>query len=292
MILVDFNNTMISALFANVGFGATMEDITEHVIRSIVFDQIKSLRRKFKNEYGEIVLCCESGRSWRKEVFPYYKASRKKTREESKVDWQFVNETFTKVQDEIAEHFRYKVMRVKYAEADDVIAAIAMHHGAEIGDGEEKILIISSDKDFIQLQTYSNVSQWWSSKGFIVHSDPIGHLNDLIVTGDRIDGIPNVLSEDNCFVVGKRQTVMSPKRKNTLLESMKTGQYPHEFADAARKVVRNTILIDFRKIPKHIHASIIEEYGRDCGAPKTRLFDYFFKNGLRNHLEDISEFVR
>lgn len=267
-----------------------MDDYDVEMLRATIMRQIRSIRVKFKKEYGELVLCCESGSNWRKEVFPYYKARRAKKRETQKLDWKVINADFRMIQDEIEEHFPYKVVKVPYAEGDDVVAALAMRYGAELGDGEEKILIVSNDKDFGQLQMFSNVRQWYSAKGFIEHSNPELYLKELIISGDSGDDVPNALSEDNCFMVGKRQTVMTPKRKAILLNAMDTGVFPEGFEVAKRRIMRNAILIDFRKIPKHIIRKIHEEYDRERESPKGRLFDYFFKHGLRNQLEDIKDY--
>jgi hypothetical protein len=164
--------------------------------------------RQFKTKYGEIVVACDSKRYWRRDVFPFYKAHRKKDREKSEFDWHLIFETIHKIRDELKENFPYKVIDVEGAEADDVIAVLAGRMAPH-----EEILILSSDKDFVQLQKYPNVTQYSPIlKRFVKTDDPLGYIKEHIIRGDKGDGIPNFLSPDNTFVAGERQKVINSKK--------------------------------------------------------------------------------
>ena len=290
MILIDYSQMVLSNFFVQVGGSPTMEDVDESAIRNMVMNSIRKLRNNFKKEYGELVFCCDNGKSWRKEVFPYYKASRAKSRQESNLDWKVLYGIFDKIKEEIRETFPYKMIDIKGVEADDIIGTITHKYGVMLGDGEEKILIASSDKDFIQLHIYSNVSQWANAQGkWIVNSDPELYLQEHILKGDAGDGIPNVLSEGNVFVTGTRQTVMSKKRLDILKNAMVTRKYPSEFEHVEDRIERNRMLIDLTKTPDHIKDSILEEYQKD-NVPSKKIFNYFFEHGLKNQMENIADF--
>ena len=84
-----------------------------------------------------------------------------------------------------------------------------------------KVLILSGDKDFIQLHNdrikqYNTVLNKFVGKG----ENPIIYIREHILKGDRSDGILNILSDDNVFVEGRRQTPLSKKEDRGMV-SMK-----------------------------------------------------------------------
>ena len=197
MILVDYSQVAIASIMAQTR-GENTPD--EDLVRHIILNNIRLIRNKFKNDYGEIVLCCDAGNYWRKDIFPHYKASRKTKQQKSDFDWNALFNILGKVREEIREFFPYKVLNVERCEADDVIATIAKRAAESFP--VEDVLIVSSDKDFQQLQKHGNVKQWNPiKKAFVKCSDPEKFLQDLIIRGDSGDGVPNSLSDDDCFVV-------------------------------------------------------------------------------------------
>ena len=221
MILVDLNQVMISNLMGQLHSSRTNE-VDEDLLRHMVRNGIRSYRNKFSEEYGELVICCDDTNNWRKDSFPYYKAHRKTNRDESDLDWPNIFNCLNAIRDELKEFFPYKHIRVNRCEADDIIGTICHQEGVAMGDGKEKILILSGDKDFIQLQVYSNVSQYDPvRKKMVKHNDPAQYLLEHIAKGDRGDGIPNALSADDTFVSGGRQ---KPMRANRLEEILSVVQ--------------------------------------------------------------------
>jgi len=207
MVLVDFNQIVISNFMMQVG-AHTNIPLDESMLRHMILNTIRHYRQKFTEQYGELVICCDSKKYWRKEVFPFYKAGRKKDRQASGVDWNTMFSTLDKVRQELIDVFPYKTIMIEGAEADDIIGTIARH------ERDEKILILSSDKDFIQLHVNSNVEQYSPVlKKFVRHENPAIYLKEHIIKGDRGDGIPNINSPDGVFVDGGRQ---KPVRKNIL----------------------------------------------------------------------------
>lgn len=283
MIIVDLNQTMISNFMAQIG-NHTNIPIEEDLLRHMILNSIRSYNAKFKAEYGEMVIACDDKRYWRRELFPYYKANRKKAREKSEIDWNAVFEILNKVRDELKEYFPYRVIQIDTAEADDVIGTLCH----EFGNTGEPILIISGDKDFKQLQSYMNVKQYDPvRKRWLEERDPDKYLKEHILRGDQGDGVPNFLSKDDTFVVNGRQ---KPLRSNKL--SIWLDQEPEVFCDETmlRNFKRNQQLVDLSMIPQHIKTKVMESYKAQSGKGRDKLFNYFVDKRLKNLLTDIGQF--
>mgnify|MGYP007083429941 CR=1 FL=1 len=208
MIIVDLSQVMISNLMVQLG-NHTNTELEEDLLRHMILNSIRSYNQKFKNEYGEMIIACDAGNNWRREVFPYYKANRRKNREKSELNWAQIFDTLSKVREELKEYFPYRVIQIDTAEADDIIGTL-VH---KFGNTSEKILVLSGDKDFVQLQRYMNVKQYDPvQKKWRTTNDPDRFIREHIMRGDTGDGVPNFLSADNTFVIGGRQKPISQKK--------------------------------------------------------------------------------
>ena len=162
--------------------------VEEGMVRHMVLNAIRSYKQKFSHEYGEMIIACDNTNYWRKQIFPYYKANRKKAIEKSELNWKDIFECMNKIRAELKEFFPYKVIDVESAEADDIIGTLTREFSSELNNGV-KILILSGDKDFIQLHVYPNVSQYDPvRKKWIKHEDPERFLHEHILKGDAGDG--------------------------------------------------------------------------------------------------------
>jgi hypothetical protein len=288
MILLDLNQVMISNLMMQPGIASG--GIDENLIRHMVLNSIRMYNVKFKAEYGDLVICADDKKYWRKDLFPYYKAARKKSREDSPYDWNLIFETLNRVRDEIRENFPYKVIQIDKTEADDVIGTICINYGVELRNSQsEKILILSSDKDFMQLQKFANVDQYSPmGKKFLKTSEPIKFLKEHILKGDRGDGIPNILSSDDTFITEARQKPVTEKKLNTWV-----AQKPEDFCDASmlRNYQRNESLIDLSKVPSEYTDRILTAYRSPKEVKgKDKVLNYFIKNRMKQLMEHIQEF--
>jgi hypothetical protein len=272
---------MISNYMTQIG-NHTNIAVDENLFRHMVLNSIRSINKKFSQEYGYIVIACDSARSWRKEIFPYYKANRKKARENSELDWSVVFNSLNKVREELKEFFPYRVIQVEHAEADDIIGSLVDEfHGLPI-------LIVSGDKDFVQLQCYMNVKQYDPvRKRFITHNNPAQFVREHIIKGDMGDGVPNFLSPDNSYVVGVRQ---KPIRSKKLSEWV--SMEPEQFCDETmlRNYKRNQQLVDLQFVPKNIREETIRQYNAQSGKDRAKLFNYFVEHKLKNLIESIGDF--
>ena len=268
------------------------QEVDDTLIRHLVLNNLRYYRSRFNDEFGELVICCDSKHYWRRDYFPNYKANRKKDRASSGYDWDFIFTTLNGIRDEIKEHFPYKVLEVYGAEADDIIATLIKN---EYNDPDT--IIISSDKDFIQLhglhvKQYSPVS-----KKFVNGTVPQDYLREHIIKGDRSDGVPNVLSPDDTFTESKRQKPIRKTMLITLTEAMEKWEPKDLFQLAkcnrdtwVRNWQRNETLIDLNKIPDDIRNEILREFKDTQTGDRSKLFNYFVEHKLNNLIQSIGDF--
>jgi len=285
MIIVDMNQVMISNIMKQIGNHTNMV-FEEDLVRHMVLNSLRSYRQKFVREYGELVLCFDNKGSWRRDVYPYYKANRKKDRDKSEINWQRLFEIMNTIRSELETYFPYKIILSEKAEADDIIGTLCNEYGTLLNNSSsESILILSGDKDFIQLQKYANVKQYNPVlKKFIIHNNPESYLKEHILIGDRSDGIPNALSPDDCFVMNKRQKVLTQKRKDLYLNSEEI----HDDIKYGWK--RNEMLIDLTFTPAKIQKEILNKYNDNNLNDRSKLFGYFVEYKLKNLLNSIGDF--
>lgn len=289
VIIIDYSQVCVAGILA---FSSDLKKGTEmekkNLIRHVVLSSIKSYKKKYHKQYGDIVIACDSRNYWRRDFFPNYKGMRKKAREESDLDWTFIFETLNELKVDLAEYFQYKVINVDKCEADDVIAVLTMNT-QEFGNYED-VLIVSSDKDFKQLQQYENVAQFSPMlKKLIKINKKELHawMMEHVVKGDSGDGIPNILSSDDVFMNGERQKPVSAKR---LQEFIDNGFLACKNDDERRNYQRNITLVDFKFIPEEIKNAVLEAYEVPVKGSKQAIMNYLIKNRCRLLLEEIEEF--
>ena len=283
-IMVDLNQVLISNLMQHLKHITKSHEMNEDLIRHMSINTIRSNVKQFKSKYPNVILCCDNKKYWRKEFFPFYKSQRKHDREASGLDWHLIFDTLNKIRDEFKESFPYKVLDVESAEADDIIAVLTARLSAH-----GSVLILSSDKDFGQLQKYPNVTQYSPIlKRFIKIDNPTTFIREHIIKGDRGDGIPNFLSADNTFAVGERQKVINSKK---LQEWVNQDAETFCTTDVMlRGYKRNQTLVDFDYIPNDIQRKIVEAFDETKPATKEKMLNYFIEKGLKVMIESVSDF--
>ena len=282
MIIFDFNQVAISNLMEQIG--SSKAPVDETLVRHMILNTIRTYVKKYKESHGpEVIIACDNRHYWRREIFPFYKASRKKNREASGHDWSSIFDCLGKIKQELKDYSPYKVLDIDTCEADDIIAVLAMKYSST-----QKIMILSSDKDFAQLQKFPNVEQYSPIlKKNIKEPLPAAQLKQLIIRGDKGDGIPNILSADNCIVEGVRQKAITEAK---IIGWM--NQSPEEFCndEMMRNFKRNEMLIDLTKIPESLKETILDTYETAKGKNKQEFMNYMIANRLKNLIEVIDEF--
>ena len=285
MIIVDLNQIMISNLMVQIN-GRNAVELSEDLVRHMVLNSLRAHKKRFR-DYGEMIIACDSGNVWRREVFPNYKAGRKKVRDKSGHDWTTIFEIMSKIKNELKEHMPYKVIELDTAEADDIIAVLVKKYI------NQKILILSGDKDFIQLHNnrvkqYNPVLSKFVGQG----ETPSIYIKEHILKGDRSDGIPNVLSDDNVFVEGRRQKPLTKKKIESWFDRMElTLEDSPTFTEEEQKNYdRNRKLIDLSLIPPELEAKIYNEFDEVKVAHRSKILNYFITRKLKTLIEVIDEF--
>jgi len=282
MILLDYSQIALSNIIVQ-----KLND--ENMIRHMVLNSIRMYNKRYRKEYGQMVICADGMNTWRRQYFPEYKGMRRKGKEESTMDWNEIFRIVNLIREEIQENLPYKVLHMEGCEADDIIGALAIRT-QEFGQGEP-VMVVSSDKDFIQLQKYNNVKQWSPiQKKAVTDKNPRNYLFNHIMRGDAGDGIPNVLSRDDTFMVeGLKQTPLRQTRIDEWLEKSDDlkGAMPE---DLYRNYQRNKTLIDLNEIPQHIQESIINKYDDQKLPMKMKVLNYLIKKRCTNLIECVEEF--
>ena len=287
MILLDLNQVIIANLMQHFNFSAKGAKVNEPLVRHMVLNSIRSYNQQFGTKYGGIVVCCDNRQYWRGRVFPYYKMHRKKDRDASEFNWNEIFTCLNKVKEELKENAPFHVLEVQGAEADDIIA-IMCRQLAVLGS---PTLIISSDKDFLQLKRYRHVDQYSPfHKRFLSVADPEKFLKEHILRGDKGDGIPNFLTPDAAIINGERQKSLNKKKMDDWLE-----QNPNDFCttDSMKSgYERNALLIDFDMIPSDIADSIRQAFLNTKVQTMSKFMSYMAANKLKSLLEVVDDFRR
>ena len=297
MILVDYSQVALAAILTFQRELKGTESEVKNLIRHVTLSTLKSYKKKYGKEYGELVICCDGRKYWRKEFFEFYKGMRKSNRDKSDLDWKLIFDTLSEMREDISQHFPYHVMHIDRAEADDIIAVMTQYlqENLLIQEGlveePQKILILSSDKDFKQLQLYPTVKQWSPmQKKYITATkkEIVEHKIEHIVKGDTGDGVPNILSKDDVFMKGERQKPVSAKR---LQEFFDNGFTACRNDEERRNWHRNTTLVDFDHIPPDVKESIIVSYiSSKPKGDKMSIMNYLMEHRCRLLLDEIEDF--
>ena len=283
MTIIDYSGIAVAAIFSQ----DRPEEIQEGLIRHMILNQIRRYNLQFREEYGQTIIACDGG-SWRKDVYEYYKAKRKTSRDESPLDWGEFFRLINMVRDEIKEHFPYPVIQVDKAEADDIIA-ILTKNTQEFGK-HEPVVIVSADKDFLQLQRYKNVKQYSpNKKGFISVEDGEFQRFDHVCRGCGGDGVPNTQSADNAIVDGIRQTPMRKKKIQEWYENRDNLESVMD-TETYRNFQRNQMLIDFDFIPNDMVDKINEEIEKASNTKAKGILNYLITKRCSMLVEAASDF--
>ena len=284
MIIVDYSGIALASIIIN-------KTNDEDMIRHMILNSLRMYHKRYKNEYGEMVLAVDAANNWRRSVFPQYKASRKKNRKESTFDWNEAFRLLNLVREEIAENFPYKVIKVDKCEADDVIGTLVVKKST-IQFNTEKIMIVSSDRDFLQLQRFPNVKQFSPLlKKELKENNARYYLFNHIIRGDKGDGVPNILSNDDTFVEGFRQTPMSQKKVDGIIEDLEQGELLYA-ASWYRNYLRNERLIALSETPEELKTEIINTYEKQDPWPnKGKVLPYLIAKRCNNLIESVQEFI-
>jgi hypothetical protein len=287
MIIIDVSNIAYAAFFQHMAMQKSAP-LHEGMLRHLILNSLRSNVAKFRRDYAKtpasVVLAFDSPTYWRRDLFPHYKANRKAIKAASPLDWIAVRTSMDLILGELKTSVPYKSICVEGAEADDIIGTLA-----PLVATTEKVMIISGDKDFPQLQAHENVSQWAPVlKKFIIEQAPAMQLKQLIIRGDKDDGIPNILSPDDVFVSGGRQRPIS---QHKLIQWLIKDR-PEDFCDdlMLRNFYRNQKLIDLSFIPAALQQNIVTQFHETVCPTRATFLKYLTQKQLGQLLSHLDEF--
>ena len=288
MILIDYSQVAISNIAVQLAMSKDKNVLSIPMVRHMILNSIRGYVHRFKNDYpGEVVICVDGPDPWRRDIFEQYKAKRREGRNNDDKDWESVFGLIHTIKEEIRDNFPYKVVQLDKVEADDIIAVICKKHH------DRKILIVSGDKDFQQLQKYPNIFQYSPTKKHFIETDsPQEYIYEHILKGDTSDGVPNFLSPDDTFVNKIKQKPVSKKKLAGWIDSLMRGNDPQDFCNEYhyRNFQRNQRLIDFDYIPDEIQTDIYKEYTKASVSSRTKILPYMIQNDLKELIGKIEEF--
>lgn len=273
MILVDFNAVSIAAITAFLR--ESKEMFTPSFAYHTVLNSLRANNVQFRNEFGQMVLVCDARKNWRRTKFEHYKAHRKKDRTDSDTDWELIFKTMDELKEELRESFPYHMIELDGAEADDIIGVMAKN-------ATEPTVIISNDKDFIQLHNNIVCQYRPALKKIVREANPAMALKELIIRGDKGDGVPNICSPGNSFVDNIRQKAIFQKKLDVWLLDH-DNKFLDEDEDMKRRFDRNQEMIDLSFIPEDIVQKIndITHYLPRLNMSKKKLMAFFGKHKMR-----------
>lgn len=272
LVLVDWMNfvfTNFHAAKASLYKSKGTKEIEEDDMSFIYHMELKSLFNVLKT-YSNVYICKEGNNSlkWRKSVFSGYKENRKETKASD--EYKLFMSSLPKLE-QVLEDLPVKILRADFAEADDIIHAMVEKYHNDY----DKILILSSDKDLVQLKNYygDNIDVYNMARKKYIDKNKNIVLEKAIV-GDASDGIPGIpgigIKTFEKIIADKDE--WNKKIKNGKLEMLK----------------RFINIIDLRKFPNEYKQNILlEDENSDLNKFDADAVEMFlFENNLNQLLNN------
>lgn len=292
-VFFDFNNLAIRNYMGNQDIWEDKTNIQWGLWRYNCINSIMTTLWKIKN-VSEVIVAVDDKHQWRKSFYNRYKESRGKNKKKSDHNWDSIYKHMGTLAADLKHHFPFKVLKVKSAEADDIIAVLARKL-------KNDSIIIARDEDYFQLfgkreniRILDPVKQvLYSPEDF---KDIKDFLLELIFCGQRKDDIPNILTPDDWGLTesteGKRRPGFGPKKWEEVKQDIKgfiNKGYTNKIygtVDLDRNLKRNRILIDFDKIPNTIVKRVVDCYNNSYNFPPSdNIYLFFEKYNMRSFMD-------
>ncbi len=273
-IYIDFSVLAYRNLFS---MKSTIDQFGYEILRHVFLKNILAYIRDFNP--NKVFIAVDVGQSWRKKVYSLYKGKRKEARDKQDVDWEKFYGICNSVVDELKKNFPFYTIGINHVEADDIIAYLVRNE-----DTDNEKVIITSDRDYIQLLKYNNTKIFDPLKNkFMECLNPFHALELKICSGDKSDNIPPIYHRWGEKTAEKN--ILSGNLKKMLEQKDNNG----EPCEISRNYERNKKLIDMEKLPKSVEKGIdlyLEEY--KISSTKS-IMKYFIENKLSELLGDITK---
>lgn len=285
LMIIDYNLIAISTTFATF----TPKTLDPEKLKYVILNSLRANIKRFKLDYPDIVIAVDNGDGgyWRRDIASYYKGNRKKHRDESDWDFDVIFKVVNSLKDGLVANFPYKILDIKRCEADDVAGVLVKHFHAKY----EKIMLVSSDGDWSQLQKYNNIKQYNPVMAKQVkpkHGGPGAVLKHKIIKGDRKDGIANILSAGDSVITETKQKMITNKNYTKWM----TSNNPEEFCtpEMLARYKENERLLDLYQVPEKYENDILEAFNNYVLPKKSLIYPYLVTNGFSDMCNNISDF--
>ena len=252
---------------------------------SALFGFVNQIMKLINTEKPDLMIAAFDSpqKTFRHERYSEYKATREKMPEEMIEQLPYLWN--------ILESMDIPLLEEPGFEADDIIGTLCKNT-QEFGQYED-VMIVSADKDFLQLQRYKNVRQYSPLlKKEYREETPLVGLTEKILTGDAGDGVPNVLSHDNVFVEGERQRPLSRKKKDDMINQLNHADSGYQHSEWYRNYQRNRKLIDLEYTPEELQSEILEQFNnQDKWAQRGAVLPYLINNRMKLMIESVEELI-
>jgi 5'-3' exonuclease len=271
-LLVDGNNFFIRAVFSK----AITEDATIpkwELWKYLSFDHLLRFVCKFNAK--ELIIAVDGVEPWRRKVYKQYKANRAKMRDDSSLDWDEFFNIYNEYLDDLKEHLPYKIIKLKYCEADDTIAVLAKRL--------DDVIILSNDSDYTQL-TQDHIRIYSPHKKIFVEKQP-DFVTIHALRGLKKDNIQNILTPLDWD--GKTKTPQfGEKKAKQVMEHLDAWLVQNKLEMRFETLKK---LIDFDFIPDYLVNLINEAYDNYQMPDYEKIGDFILKYNWKNYVNKISE---
>lgn len=298
-ILTDVSGTLFASL--HVDLRNSNGKVSKEYIRHLVFNSLGHYNKKFSREYGEQIICCDFG-SWRKRFFPLYKWVRHNIDNDSKIDWETVGKYMEEILREVHEHLPFPLVRQRYAEGDDVISVLANHYARR----GEKVMIVSGDKDMVFMTKNALIKQYRPVQREMYEvEDSLRFEFDLIMRGDKDDGVPSIRCEDDFLkeaALSKqrgdkvpRAPAISKKFLDGAWEACEGDKYSPKLKgylgdEMYARFLRNRKLISLDEVPDVLVKAIMEQHDNMQRNPLMKTQQFFIANRMQVLAKNLKMF--
>lgn len=308
-ILVDVSNLLFASYLGtnhskkNIG----IPDDSKHLmIKEYILDKINSYVTRFQVKNDDVTLAWDSG-SWRKEVFPLYKFKRQEKKDEA--EYQKMMHFFNEFKKDVDEYFDWRSVAVRKAEGDDIIGTLTRL----FQENDETVLILSRDKDFLQLiNDNTKLIDPFSGKlkdTFVISENKntgekieweVTNKNEArkfslfhTILGDATDGIPSVICDDDHYANPSKKktrfgvkTILKTFFSDNQKENIENLRKYHN--DYKNNFDRNHRLISLDNTPPNIKKEIIDTWKNAKKVVAVeKLEEWCLKNNLHSLLNNL-----
>lgn len=297
--MFDFENLALRCFYGNKDIEPESEIPNYDFWEFLTFNSI--YRMLYKDRINEVILALDS-QSWRKIVYPHYKAHRKKSREESKVNWDLYSERKNKFLDELKEFIPFKIISVNRAEADDILGTLVNFNRVY------NPIIVSMDVDYMQLskkaRIYNPIKKEFNkpidTEKFLLYSALVGQKKDNIFNVKTPWDWPETKKRPPMGEKGIDKLIQNNELES-FLDTPIEYEFPVEIENQESITYKQTIvprelyninrkLIDFSCTPKVMADATINTYDNYVmGANPDRLYEYFRHKNWREMIDNYNQ---